>query len=1427
MNKPIVLANESLVRNGDFEQGFSNWKKGLINPGWLGTASEIYEGGLIRFLKAGNESSVSQTLTVPKDPGPEARYVLRFLCETRHTEAGKLVVSIEGQSQELVISLPPGEPRDPTQDLARLNNGQPLEYKPKEYEVGLDLPFEAQDKLIVSVYSPKNEPADYTSQVCITRIKLHLHLEPAKIQMLRLDEQSLPATGLLHMCLGASASLAHRLEFVPDPENGWEGTQAALTSNDNPSGAVIATPAWGEDQPVESFWRLDCPLIGGPGPYLFQINLLNQYTAEPYPVQVSLGHHRVVFREVREAAYYPVLEYGQSVEVCVQVASYYTGQILEGLTVNWTVEGTGIQGAAVTNAEGWACFNFTPVAAGMFTIVGSVVSLYYASGVVTHEFGVHVLETDPWKEVKAVVADVPALWEEKTGYPNRGSTYALLVRLPSIFTGTDISLHWWGDSHEQLGVDVSPALDELVPVPTTLEMLWELINKDLLDGKFELSLSCSKLLSPSPKKAMSLARNLVKVGEVREANKFPVVDENESVLLRVQVVHVIASGSGDPVVNALVEWKTADGPISTVTTGAGGWASVLYTPPSAGNKVVTASIKAHADAVAVEQPFNVKAIATSPWKNEVKIFLDERKVELNTLGVLCRRGQTHTLKVVPVSGSTWIDQIISLHWRGPAPDIGLVPADLGTPKPLVVAGVEWNLVSQVDISISSLFELELHLEGVSTVRELFGRLVSVNLTEEVSLRLDQISAALDDQTFYPCLGARHRFSVLPNPLSPLVGLESLLTWLGMSAEELDATVQPALDLAQTINDGGANWMLDFTASQQPGLFSLRWEIPLLGFVAIAKPMTLGHNKVRIETWRESPVDPVVGQDPAWLWIQVFSHFTGLAVDQVPVKWTAVGSSVKPTDVKGWSGFAVAPASSGRLRVKAAVTSPYNGYQEEHSMEVRALASDPWAGLMASFDGASAQLWSEKTYFPRRKGEHMLKLWAPADSPLLNRELKLGMTGSGPAELGIRFLPEALGVPRMFHDVGMEYSFKVDDLKNGSFGLCLSSERLASLSPANAMSLGEGSQVLKISADNHAVRTLDWGETLRWAITVISVVSGRPMVGWTVIWSHPDIGGVTSVTDFYGVASIDFVPTTPGAAQLTATVGDEQYSVSVALNCFLNDPREISELIITKEGQRPGEIVEAQATVVSAFTGLPLGGVWVMWADHNDALPSTQTDVNGRATIRFMLTGSGERALTASVESGLGGWGSASVSMSVQVGPVIEVLNVAPLVVYSGESISGHVKVVSSDDGKGWADLIVHWIFQTVSIPFTHTDASGESQSSDIPTSGSGVFSLSANISGYPQYKSVDVEVLGQEAPRIYGLRWLGGRLFEVHVRDGFGKSMADIPVFWRVDTVKYDPVVTDPNGRAQIQIQENSGTLYAGIKIGVANFLREISMQIP
>jgi hypothetical protein len=144
------------------------------------------------------------------------------------------------------------------------------------------------------------------------------------------------------------------------------------------------------------------------------------------------------------------------------------------------------------------------------------------------------------------------------------------------------------------------------------------------------------------------------------------------------------------------------------------------------------------------------------------------------------------------------------------------------------------------------------------------------------------------------------------------------------------------------------------------------------------------------------------------------------------------------------------------------------------MEVCSLADDPWARLQFSMDNGPAQPFGQDTGFARRKLTHRIDVTAPQDTFLSGRNLTLGMVGTGPEALGIRFTQPVLGLPRVFsREAGFTDSFMVDDKRNGSFGLFLACESLARWSPVNAMSVGEGAQVVKIAERSRVSQTLFW------------------------------------------------------------------------------------------------------------------------------------------------------------------------------------------------------------------------------------------------------------------------------------------------------------------------------------------------------------------
>ncbi|WP_213938296.1 hypothetical protein [Pseudomonas sp. dw_612] len=1351
--EPIIQADESLIINGEFGEGTDHWVKGPTNPSNIATGAAGYfdpDEGIteIRYLIASDGASVSQVLRAPKAASADTRYVLGYLHETYSTAAGTLLVEVLRTGEKIELTLEPTHPQLGDGQPAGLEDAQPLDFQPIKTERELPRTLVAGDEIRVSIFSPAQPAGGMRSKIHVARLRLRLHLPPLQLQQVMLDGTPRVADRPLYLCLGASASLQHELVLVPQTDSPWSGTAAALSLENNPQEAIVAIPPWGTDQSLSSGWQLDCPWIDDQQRPLLLLTLRNQYSADAYGISVSLGHHRLVVQDEQAAAYYPVVEYQEQVRLGVQVVSFYTGQSMRDSKVTWRIGGEPIDEPVVTNEDGWAYVDFRPTTAGLHVIEATVESLYYASGVVTHQLSVQALATDPWRDVRVVTEAGATPWAEKTGYPNRGSTYLVTLQLlaDSPLIGTGLALQWAGVSADELGVRVQPALEQPVPVTDT-QPQWSLACDDRLDGQFGLSLSCSRLLRRSLDKRMSLARNLVEIGEVRASNTSPVVDEQESVLLRIQVLHMIASGNGDPVVNALVDWEGPNGTVSTIT-GAGGWASVLDRPTEVRDYTVSAKVRAHAEMVPIVRPFDVTPVASSPWKGLVDFYLDDQPVELATVGLVCRRGGTHRFKVIPTPGSPVAGQPLGLT-TDPDNNPGLT---IGAPT-AVGDGWEWPVSSSIGSSLSGLFYLTLTGAQLEP-RSLLGRLLSFELADEVSAVLDQIRTTLGDGTLYPCLGALHRFSVLPNALSPLVGLNARLIWSGTPSEQLNATVIPALDQPQVFSDGGVQWQLDFTGSPRNGEFALALEVPQLTLTSAATTMRLGDNKLQIETLNTPVVDPIVGQAPAWVWAQVYSFFTRQPVAGVPVSWTVQGQPrAIETDADGWSGFDFEPQSAQRHDIEVAVRSLYDNHEVRQSTAVTALPSDPWQDLLISFDGLAPVAWGEKTYFPRRKGRHFFELSARADSPLFGRALTLGMIDTGPGALGITFSQGAPGESRDFSGPGLQYEFAVGDQRDGSFALRFAASKLARLSPTNAMSQGPGSQAVSFRISGHAEQTLDWGQVLEEQVTVVSSISGRPMAGIEVIWRSPELGEVTTVTDFYGVARLRFKPRVPGITPLTATAGDALYSESVSLPFSLYEPREIQSLVYDELPGYPGQLVSATATVVSAFNSDPLAGVEVMWKYQSASLTPTLTDAQGKTSVQFRLGMPGENILEALVRGGLGGW-----DMDVSAFTVLQdSLRFEDLIFakpnYLGESVSARGKVVYDRNSVPAPDVLVNWSFAQLQLSSSLTNAEGQAPVEFKPPL-AGTFGLVAAIDGNPSIE-MEKEITVLKPPRMMS-RFQGG-----------------------------------------------------------------------
>ena len=1346
MANPGIQAERNLVINGNFTQPLTTgWTRGATNPSYTVKKELQYGGVRIFCLSAQDRSSAFQLIHVPKTASADALYVITFFCQMDHDKEGVLELSVEGIDGKQEIPLRVGPARDRNADQVRAANGLFIDFKPISYKVNVTLPLLQAQQLRVTVASPANEPGDYFSSLLITEINLQLHLPAAKLQAITLDEQTLPLDQPVPLCLGANASSAHRFICIHAADDDWVGTLASLDIENNPQGAIVADPDWGKDKSLDEPCSLSCPDIEGNPPHLFTLRLLNEFNAPPRLIPVSLSHHRLKFLELKQAMHYVVLEYNdQSAKVGVRVGSYYTDKALEGITVTWNVEGTSIKSTTSTDNEGWAWFEHRPLEAGESRILASVDSRYYTSGVVTESFEVKALATDPLNGVVTIVEAEQRPWTQK-GYLNRGTSYSLRIRFPAVLKGTSVSLNWSGEPADYLGIIIDPEPSTPVPIRDD-DLEWTLDSEDRIDGQFFLALNCSHLLRHSSLKPMSLARNVVKPGDVRGPDKTCVVDENESARMSVQVLHETALGDGDPVERALVIWEDPDGAVTRSFTGPGGWSSYLYQPRAPGSHTVIATIKAHEEAKPSEKRYVVQAIETSSWPSHVEVFLDGEPVERHALGLICRRGQTHSLKIVPVAGSAWIGtKTIRLNWRDTDPDIGLEPIGLGEPFLLVAEGLSWALTSIVDASISSLFELKLEADGVADARELSGRLIHPDLTQELSVRFDQVSAALDGGRLYPCLGAEHRFSIWPQALSPLVGLKATLVWSGTPAEQLGATVLPPLDEPQALGADGALWVLDFINSEMKGEFTLTLKLSQLGFSSSPVPMSLGHNAVRFDDVLESPVNPVVNQDSAKTWTTVVSRFTGQHVQGVPVTWRTAGDPVVvDTDAEGKSGYGFVPASDDTHEVRLSLVSLYDNYREEKNATVQPLADDPWKQVTMSLDGGPQLTWGSVTGFPRRNGTHSIVAFLPNE--LEGQVVCLGQIGTAPSVLGNRYFPP-LGAPQVVTRGLARFELRAGDLIDGSFALRLSAERLARLSPANAMSQGRGSQVVKISTVSRVGLKLLWKEKFIAVVEVKSSVTGKPMMGVVVTFSHPDLGDVKTVTDFYGRATVSFVPVTTGASQVIAKVGDAVYSDSIAMGLTLEDPRKIVELYEPSGSREPPDVSQAyaKAKVTSALSGLPLVGVPVVWAFDEHAMAPSLTDDQGIASLTFTYSDEGGGVLSAMVEGGLAGWDEAVLAYAGDL-PLIDSLKTPATTIAVGEQVRADIKVIGSRSGQPMDRVRINWVFGGKSLPPTHSDPDGTSFILFTPTE-PGERVLTATV-GFGNEKTLVYSVISLELAEI-------------------------------------------------------------------------------
>ncbi|WP_065258558.1 hypothetical protein [Pseudomonas bananamidigenes] len=1238
MSEREIDTEHNFVKNGDMTEGYDYWDVVSNAVGFV-IRTDQWGDTRVSIMTLTNLAAVRQRMVVPIGQQAQARYSLRFLYENTYPNSvGRVVLNKRGSVEKFEIELPA---------KAKLADPFAVDLLEMQEDLPDRLGLQAGDELEINLSSPKREVGEPSSvEIRLTGIEIKLNLPALALEAVINDGKRFDSGSVLPICLGASGEQRHRISFAVDSQSVWNNLEASLWLEDNPLEAITAEPGLGQSQLIGLDWLLDCPEPSGKEPYELNAKIYSKYSAPPHPLLISWGHHRLDLLALKEAETYPVIEYNQSVELQIQVRSFYTHAPVVGEVV-WRVErhaGTILQ-RAPTDARGRATYQYTPTEEGVSRVTASVVSPLSDNGEATHTFEVRAFAIDPFKTLLARFdGGTPAAWGEKTRYPERGEAFPVDLNIPAGHPLGDatFSLNWGsGDSPADVGATSVPDFEEQVAVAGD-SVLWNAHFEDKRDGVFDWILGCSRLQHLSRGNAMSLAYNKIEIGKTWGPNKSPVVDERDVVTCMVQVQR----RDRQPVSNVEIEFDTPAGPVRSVT-GVDGWGSVDHLPASAGDYAIVARVQRHEDAPVDEHPFAVKALPTSAWKGQVNVSLDGKPVDRLIQGVVCRRGRAHKLRIDPVEGSSFIGKSIALDWNRdtpPLPGFQLSPA-AGVAREMSSSGLEWDIVSDPDKSgFSTLAFSSSHLPEV---REIPLRLLGSDLAGEIRMMLDHVSAEPDTNTLYPCLWATHKLTLMPIGVSALHGL-SVKTAIAPIPPGL--VIDPPLSTDVFMTAGGARRELNFSNSSDDAVMTLT-ETVMLGEEALTAQtqLMLGHNKIKSVAARGPAIDPVLSKGQrARVQARFYSAFADRPVESSLIEWR-VGSADPinvPTNPDGWSLYDAQSHSAGISTVSATALNLYDQTTAVQHFELYTLPYDPWNRLRLVTE-LSEGLWGQHALFPRRAESFSFDLQADDDNPLRSQRLAVGLDHPAPSELGLEF-NEVLGEFRDWTSGGLKYSFNAGDIKDGGVSVRLAASRLLELSPPQPMSLGTQAIAARINASAGVSQTVDWGKPVVCEVRLTNALTGKAMANVRVMWELPEQQPKFTTTNFHGLTSISFIPQHAGPGTVRAVVVGGADSASVYMNYSVNEPRRIESLTVDMNSGLPGQEVIATVMVVSARSGKPLRNVSVKWALYGIKIEPTETGADGCSRVVFRIPPIRDGRLDAIVEGGLIGREVKSMKLSAEV-----------------------------------------------------------------------------------------------------------------------------------------------------------------------------------
>jgi hypothetical protein len=212
-----------------------------------------------------------------------------------------------------------------------------------------------------------------------------------------------------------------------------------------------------------------------------------------------------------------------------------------------------------------------------------------------------------------------------------------------------------------------------------------------------------------------------------------------------------------------------------------------------------------------------------------------------------------------------------------------------------------------------------------------------------------------------------------------------------------------------------------------------------------------HDALLIADVREATFDPISAESvPLALKVVLSENRTAAA--GVSIIFAAErGEEVSvDTDDEGWARYLYTAGAPGNV----AVTAKLAGSEEPlHTFRLKVLAAGFWDGAMFQFDTSEPAVWGQEAGFPRKAQRHTVWLKPAPGSPLIDRDICLGLKSYLSASaLGLTVAP-ALGVSRPLTAEGL--SWDCTGTGEGAYALQLAASRVLKFSPDNTMSLSAG------------------------------------------------------------------------------------------------------------------------------------------------------------------------------------------------------------------------------------------------------------------------------------------------------------------------------------------------------------------------------------